>query len=186
MSDPRELLALLCPHGPRPGARGGVPELTGLDVAGAMGLVVARAPALLMIAKYALDLDVLPDLCNALYVRAAGIPEFRGAQERGVPRIRNLCVLAVVEHLELAVCPKCKGRREIAPNSPNARSCPACQGRGRQYRDGSWICRHVLFIHRDQWRHRGAWRDRYHALVRELQLWEADAEKGLRAALRRG
>ncbi len=144
MTDPREKLAMLQPHGPHPDTIfGGTPVLTGLDVAAAMGMAhMDRLTETLLRVKYLDD----QALVSELWAKWVLVVTAEGARA-GWPREPGRCWVRIAEwSLEEAVasncCRRCKGVGTIRVEE-KVIVCAACDGTGRRYRSTSAMAREM-------------------------------------------
>ena len=122
------LLAKLTPHGVviTGAGFGGQVEISGLDVAGALGMGnLSRGAYLWGLLKYAGDHQALPSLTRIVrgHVFQLGKSEGWGLTDA---QIVGLAQLAILENLHAKVCPVCNGCGTVA-----AKTCERCAGVGR-------------------------------------------------------
>jgi hypothetical protein len=123
-----ELMAKMTPHGCQITGMGfgGEAGITGLDVAGALGMGRLTHPAYLFgLLKYCSDHNVLSRIDRIMRGHVAAI----GKSSRWFltdDQIAGLARLAIVENIHCPVCDRCHGSGEIA-----ARPCDKCAGSGR-------------------------------------------------------
>lgn len=181
-SDPLELLAMLTAHGPDMLARGrgGIPELTPLDVAAALGMAhLSRVESLLLLAKYTQDISQVRPLALAWYLHVVDIA-YRDAWEieRGVPRLLRLALWTLRPALLEMRCESCGG-----PGlHHNQRVCATCSGTGIAAAPTVGEAAAWLLVKRADYL--ATWSRRETALAADLQLAETHAEAAIRRALR--
>lgn len=162
MLDTRERLALVTPHGigELDAPRGGIPDLTSMDVAAAMGLGVDQLGAELLLVKYADDVGQLKPLRTRwfMYVMEWGKKQHQWkAKKPG--RFKNLSDVTLAEYLSLHVCPTCQGRGEV-PVMKSFKQCTHCGGSGRIHPTSSQMASEIGVSQEDYhrtWESRVQW-----------------------------
>ena len=168
------LLARITAHGPAliRMPPGGVPELTGEDIALALAQAPARSVWLLR-AKYMDDLTGLARLESALYQRAVPIAEgWRGWSVDDTDSRRllgSLCRAAIVEVMDPALCRTCQGRGHVLSGGL-LKNCTPCHGSGRGRRKEAERAR-LVGVQYDAWRK--TWSTRLDRLTGIVEGWES-------------
>ena len=166
-----ELLAQLAPRNARLDGAGGAgrPELTPMDLAAGL----AGAPQggqLAVLAAYAGQLEVVPELCGRIgraVARLARSERWRGMTAQ---RVEVLAGLAVREFVSPPLCDGCEGRR--IQWTPEPRDCEDCGGSGSGRVPGSVVCE-ALGVDGEEWR--GVRRYQYDRSYAIVAAWGAEA-----------
>ena len=176
--DYREILALMCPHGIEIGKPfGGIPNLTGLDVAAAVGMGhIDRGPGLLLQVKYCDERVHYHELWFCWYHAVITQAQKDGWRRRDgpgkkIPRYAYLAMYSLVEDLSTLHCQSCEGRGELMLGETMC-ECPVCDGIGRLYPSGREISRQ---LHMDEKTFRTTWKSRLQWCRHELQVWDRHA-----------
>jgi hypothetical protein len=129
MSNAGELLAMLTLHGIRIGhVPGGIPQLTPLDVAGALGMMHDRRGAAMLLAKYTMDSEAMRS-CMAhwrMMVARQGYLMGWGHDDRQ----KLVADYTYAEWLDAQRCRSCKGVGEQMTQHGKVLKCDACDGTG--------------------------------------------------------
>lgn len=171
MLDTRERIALLTAHGIGEVGRpfGGIPTLTGMDVAGAMGMGLNRLGAELLLVKYADDVNLLPSLRISWFMHVMEHKMAQGWRSQKAGKFRNLADTTLAENLALNLCKRCRGRGQIMPFK-KPQTCPSCGGGCKQYPSEREMARGVdvsVQAYRESWTGRVRWcRDELEKLER--------------------
>ena len=167
-----ELLAMMTPKGVKVDhIPGGIPKLTGIDVAGACGMAKLSGPEYrLMLAKYCGDADSLRELEYDVWSRTADLAVANGWKPvRGKPYLRTLAITAIGEVISDHRCHKCNG----TGLNMKLRACHACGGTGIENIPGGADVERLYGISADAWKK--TWQHRFPLVVDELRRWEGVA-----------
>lgn len=162
MLDTRERVALMTAHGIGEVGRpfGGIPMLTGMDVAGAMGLGVNRLGSELLFVKYADDKDLLKSLRITWFMHVMEHGKVaHDWKSKGGGKFWNMAETTLAENLGLNLCKRCGGRGQIMPLK-KPQTCPVCDGGGKQYPSERAMARGVdvsVQAYRESWTNRVQW-----------------------------
>lgn len=158
---------------------GGRPLLTGMDVAGALGMAkIAQGPYLMGLAKYGGDGQALKDLYYYAWMEAADIAVARKWDiERGKPRLRGISALAVDEVVGHHKCDKCQGTGYNAAH----RRCSHCQGTTIEPHPSERMLARKADIPEASWRSK--WKHRYVKVLESMRRWDATAQSAIRRGL---
>ncbi len=167
MASPEQLLAMMTPKGVSfVGGGGGVPALTGLDVAAALGMGrLDRLAYLLVLFKFCGDESVRPDLTILINAEIVSLFESLnwdspfGDADTGL-LLENLGQMALADVMGVR-CKKCNGTAYIA-----AKPCRSCSGSGNHSPSGRQRAAR-LGLNESNWRRR--WSDRYKVIVNKLE-----------------
>ena len=177
MRDTRETVAMLTPHGiGEVRAFGGVPSLTGMDVAGAMGMGLSRLGAELLFVKYALDDDLIHSLRVTWFMHVMEHKMQEGWKSHAPGKFKGLSDTTLAENISPNLCNRCGGRGYIMPLK-KAVTCPQCGGSTKQYPSERAMARGVgvsVQSYRETWTDRVKWcRDELekHERVAVSLLW---------------
>lgn len=180
MTDTRELLAMVTAHGVDVGKPfGGAPALTGLDVAGAMGMGLDRLAAELLLVKYALDETLLGSLRVSWFMVVMERKRAECWKSDSPGRFKNLADVTLAEFLSANLCPRCGGRGEIMPLK-KPQTCPLCDGARKRYPSDRAMARGVGISHEG---YRRYWVDRVQWCRDELERRERVGVARLKCAL---
>lgn len=163
-----ELLAMMTPHGVEIGhAHGGIAKLTGIDVAGAMGMAdISQGEQQLMLAMYCGDLEALRQLEYSIYLKAVDIAIAKGWKVvRGKEYLRGVCQLAICEIVGHNRCRKCNGTKF----NKDHKSCRRCEGSGMEKPVSGNQKADYIDMPRTTWH--PVWDGRYVVVLGELQRW---------------
>ena len=169
------LLARITAHGPAliRMPPGGVPELTGEDIALALGLAPECAVWILR-AKYMADYTGLMRLESALYEEAERrASKWRGVDpqsEDGAALLSLLVRKALTEAIQPKLCGHCQGRGSRMRGGLLVQ-CERCNGTGKGRLSERERCQGTG-IEYHAWRK--TWGPRLDALVRQLGYWESE------------
>lgn len=181
MTDSRELLAMMTARGIRLGnAYGGVPSLTSLDVAGAMGMGhIPRREAVLLLVKYCDDRTMIHELWAYWFAdRMQKAWREKWVRKRG--DVEKLSRLTLEEHIDGKICKTCCGVGSVIVDSKK-RDCHVCEGVGRRYA-GEPTLADYFGVSRRQYRQ--VWEPRVADARGELNRWEIEAAEAVARALR--
>lgn len=173
----------MCPHGIQVGMPfGGVPQLTALDIAAALGMAdVEDIQVRLLRVKFALDLGCYDRLRYEWMHRVVTHAVDEGWKAaKGKPRILPMAVFTLIEHLGWNCCPACHGNAERMVGDVKE-ICPTCDGTGKQYRSERWVAQHVLSVHHSTFQQ--TWRDRFNWCRGDLAELEDAAVRKLRSRI---
>lgn len=180
MRDPGELLAMLCPKGLQVGQPfGGVPSLTALDIAGALGVAhLTPFQMQLLRVKYCLEVQHAPELAQRwkAEVVAKARRDWRDVTE---DRLYLLALYTLHEQIQYNLCGTCDGRGEFYEELLKA-ECPECHGSGRSFASNVRLAR-MLGVSEATFRR--SWTDRFAWCRRSLQAYETDALLAVRESL---
>lgn len=181
MSDTRELLAMMTPHGVQVGKPfGGIPKLTGLDVAGAMGMGLDRLEAHLLLVKYADERALMTQIRIAWFMVVMDHGRRAGWKSEQQGRFKNLADTTMAEFLGLNLCSNCRGRGQTMLRKLPL-TCSVCEGSGKQHPSERAMARGVGITVQS---YRKSWTDRVRWCRDELERRERVAVALLSAALR--
>ena len=158
---------------------GGVPQLTALDIAGAIGMSnMTDLQSYLLRVKYAMDFGCYDKLRYRWMARVVDHAVHEGWKaQKGTPRILPMAIFTLIEHLGWNACPSCHGAAELVVDEVKV-ACETCLGTGKQYRSGRWIARHVLDVHPSTYQQ--TWFDRFNWCRGDLSQIEENAVRKLR------
>lgn len=178
--DVAELMAMMTPHGPKPGhVPGGIPSLTALDVAGAMGMGHLKPEwAALVLVKYCGDSSPVHGLWSIWFRRLMRHKACQGWET--IPgQVERLSISTLDEAIGSHACRRCGGTGAGIIDG-SLKACPACDGLGRQY-PGERQMAGALLVSRHAYRTQ--WAGRVDWCRRELQGWERQALGAISRAL---
>lgn len=182
MPDPREQLAMMTPHGIQIGKPfGGVPALTALDIAGAVGMAhLEPCQWWLLEPKYLDDWSHIHEL-RAWWLMQIGNQRRAENWTCKPGQMTALRDLSLEETLDPNRCRRCRGTGERLVDS-KPRPCLACKGTGMRYRREE-ILAHGLRVSRREYRNR--WLPRMAWCRFELMRIELSALTEIARRLRR-
>lgn len=169
-----EILARLCPKIADLGSRGGLPELTALDVAAALA-GLAPGPYHLARLAWVDDHRAEPDLVRALCDEVS--PPRRPGMGAGRPYLAALA-LAIAEYAWPPRCHECEGHGVLW--TPKPKHCTGCHGSG----SGRWSERQMaeaVGVSVAEWRE--VWRGRYERAYRCVSGWGSEVASHLHRRL---
>lgn len=180
--DPRELLGMLAARVQHFAmAPGGIPALTQLDIAHALGMISNPAVTLYARVKYGQENGDFEDLVQVLFRHVAvnlDIGKWR------IPRkefIQDMCALALAEDIDPCICTWCGGwGHAVAENK--VVQCGQCKGTGQARvmdKDRAKIMRCTT----SAWAH--SWAERYKEVRSIPSRWDGIIEGALPRRLRR-
>lgn len=164
-----ELLARLNPKITSYHARGGLPELTPLDIAAALAGAPPNAQRTALAAFAGFSEPLLPGLVEARLRRLARYEGWKGCDD-GTDRLRRIARIAVSEYCDPPRCGACEGRAIIY--APLPRNCVACNGSGYG-RVRAWQLCDAIGVSLNEWK--GAWRYRYDRAYGIVSGWGTEA-----------
>lgn len=171
-----ELLARLNPKtlSLSPMGRGGLPELTPLDIAAALAGAHPSAQRTALAAFAGFPEPLLPGLVEARLWRLAKAEGWRASAEQ----VRRVAKLAVMEYCEPPRCGGCEGRAIVY--TPQPTNCEACNGSGYGRLRASQLC-DAVGVSLNEWK--GTWRYRYDRAYGIVSGWGSEALTHLRRRL---
>lgn len=176
--DYREILGLMCPHGIEIGKPfGGIPNLTGLDVAAAVGMGhLSRGQSLLIMVKYCDERVHFKELWEHWYHAVISQGQKEGwrrldGRPGKIPRYAYLAMYSLTEDLSALHCQVCEGHGELMIGEV-VTDCPVCDKVGRMYPSGREIARQLEMDHKNFQR---VWQKRLQWCRHELQVWDRHA-----------
>lgn len=161
-----ELLARLNPKITSYSARGGIPELTPLDIAAALAGAPRNAQRTALAAFAGFPEPLLPGLVETRLGRLADAEGWRVDEGR----MRKIAKLAVWEYCEPPRCWECEGRRIVYTPQPG--NCEACNGSGYGRLRASQFC-DAIGVSLGEWK--GVWRYRYDRAYAIVSGWGSTA-----------
>jgi len=161
-----ELLARLNPKITSYHARGGLPELTPLDIAAGLAGAPPNAQRTALAAFAGFPEPLLPGLVEARLWRLAKAESWRAGDER----LGRIAKIAVWEYCEPPRCGECEGRMIVYTPQPG--SCPACNGSGYGRIRASQLC-DAIGVSLGEWK--GVWRYRYDRAYGIVSGWGSTA-----------
>lgn len=163
-----ELLARLNPKtlSLSPMGRGGLPELTPLDIAAGLAGAPKNAQRTALAAFAGFPEPLLPGLVEARLGRLARAEGWRATQEQ----VRRIARIAVWEYCEPPRCWECEGRAIVY--TPQPAGCTACNGSGYGRLRASQLC-DAIGLTLNEWK--GAWRYRYDRAYGIVSGWGSEA-----------
>lgn len=156
---------------------GGVPALTGAEMAGALA-GLPRPQYLLGRLAYVGDETVLDELKQVVLVRASDI--FRKEDVYRPGFIREMCEAAIWDVCKPPRCPVCKGTKDAPTATGVRRTCDLCHGLGLVHMGSKRACA-TFRIGRERW---GRVKYRYHNLESLLWAWDGTVVGHVRRQLR--
>ncbi|MGH8569261.1 MAG: hypothetical protein ACREXU_14950 [Gammaproteobacteria bacterium] len=163
-----DLLARLNPKITSYGARGGIPELTPLDIAAGLAGAPQNAQRTALAAFAGFPDPCLPGLIEARLVRLAKHEGWRGWE--GTDRLRQIARIAVSEYCEPPRCLACEGRAIVYAPLPG--NCLACNGSGYGRLRATQMC-DAIGVSLSEWK--AAWRYRYDRAYAIVAGWGSEA-----------
>lgn len=171
-----ELISLLCAktHAWEPAIRT-FNVLCANDISLALGLVQSIPARMLIRIKYADQTCYTGTFENELVSaieRATLFSVEHIAKKWKVPRkdfIRDMCRLALIEHLSPHVCQRCNGQTGAVTKTGQWEACTKCAGTGRFRLSGR---RRARMLRIDEKAYRQSWKDRYTAIQELLDRYE--------------
>ena len=113
---------------------GGGPALTEHDISAALGMSkLPEGARYLLRIKWAHQYEFVYDLARCLYMGCMDRINYRDYTRLKSHRpklIRDLSQMAVVEYCHIAVCGRCKGRKQLPTLKGKYIPCPSCKGFG--------------------------------------------------------
>lgn len=169
-----ELLARLNPKVTSYHPRGGLPELTPLDIAAALAGAPQNAQRTALAAFAGFQEPLLPRLVEARLWRLGKAEGWRADGDR----LRRIAKIAVIEYCEPPRCGECEGRAIVY--SPQPSNCQACNGSGYGRLRASQLC-DAIGLSLGEWK--AAWRYRYDRAYGIVAGWGSEALSHLRRRL---
>lgn len=181
MSDARELLAMMTVHGIEIGRPfGGIPRLTPLDIAGAMGMGLDPAGASLLLAKYCHDGQQYAELRVYWFERVMERKQAQAWKSDRPGLFKGLADVTLEEHVGHNLCRWCRGTGSVMARQKPV-DCAPCGATGRKYYRPHKLAGGIGIKPQS---YSAAWADRVAWCRVELNRWEIEAADRLGRALR--
>lgn len=181
MTDARELMAMMTCHGIEIGRPfGGIPKLTALDVAGAMGMGLGADDAALLMAKYCHDGQQYAEARVHWFMRVMDQKAHKGWTSDQPGRFKGLADVTLDEFVGHNLCRTCRGTGQVMRQQKPV-PCITCDGVGRRALTASRLARGIGISRQS---YSAVWADRVEWCRRALTRWELDAAERLARALR--
>jgi hypothetical protein len=162
MADPREMLAMLTPHGVRIGhIPGGVPTLTPQDIAAAIGLELTEEEGAYMLSRYSKDMQQYRDARVFWFERVMAEAKRNGWKSADPLRFKGLSDATLAEWMDDGNCKGCDGVGTQMTETGRVENCPVCDGTRRRWPSERQTARAIGGIsvqaYRETWIPRVGW-----------------------------